>query len=115
MGGDIEAMERVDMRGFVDDPNLGPQGNIKARGEWAQAQLTRIVMEEQSSTSREANVATARTRQEEGLTFFDADGNPIPPLYGAGLFNFDPFATPSPAGTGTVLAPPVGTNTVLRR
>ena len=90
MGGDIEAMERVDMSGFVDDPNLTPQKNIEARGEWAKAQLTRIVMEEESSASREANVEAARTRQEEALALFDADGIPINP---SAFPITDPFAT----------------------
>jgi len=92
MGGEMEAMERVDMRGFVDDPNLTPAKNKEARNEWAQAQLTRVVMEEESSASREANVDAARTRQEEALALFDAAGNPINP----NPFPItDPFATPA--------------------
>jgi len=62
MGGEMEAMERVDMRGFVDDPNLTRQKNLEARGEWAKTQLTRVVMEEESSDLRGANVEAAQAR-----------------------------------------------------
>jgi len=103
MGGDIEAMERVDMSGFVDDPNLTPQKNIEARGEWAKAQLNRIVMEEESSTSRGANVEAARKRQEEDLAHFNPDGTPKDPV--AGRVSYNPLATPAATTAHSMFRP----------
>ena len=84
MRGDAEATALVDMTGFQDNDALDRQENLKRRNEWARTQIGQVMQGELSRIEREEDVAAARTRQEEGLSFFNPDGTPIDP---AGVFS----------------------------
>ena len=67
MAGDMEALQLVDMSGFVDDPALSPRQNKQARMAWMEMQSRQVIRRIENDDMIAATEAATATKNERDM------------------------------------------------